>query len=237
MTAGMVEGQHVNNSCRGWYPSAPVATLRVAQPRYLSITTTSDSDLTLLVRTPAGQILCDDDSGYGAQPRLDTMATPGVYLLWVGSFSQNQNANYTVSMASEPVATVNDAYGFAPDGPPAFGRIDFAQNTVPPAMRGVALGRVDATAVDPSCSGAGFSANPTVALRTETARRVLVAAAATQDLAVLVQNAQGIRHCQGRHGNAVSVPLDLTPGTTLVWIGTTERERHVPYALTIHDRR
>jgi hypothetical protein len=236
-TAAMVEGSRVNASCRGWYPSAPVANVRIAQPRFLSITTASDGDLTLLVRTPAGQILCDDDSGYGNAPRLETMAAPGVYTVWVGSFSQSQNAPYTLSLASEVVAPVVDAYGFAPDAPPAFGILDLAENTVPTVMRGVALHRVEATALDPSCSGAGFSAAPTVALRTRSARRVTLAAAAPQDHALLVQNAQGVRHCQGRRASSVSASIDLQPGTTLVWIGTSERQRHVPYALTVRDRR
>lgn len=234
--AGFVEGTHVNSSCRGYYNSAPTATMRITQPRFLSLTTEGSADITMLLRDPGGHILCDDDSGYAANPRIETMASPGVYQMWVGIYSQGQSSPYTFSVASEVVPPVNDQYGFAPDGAPAFGTLELAQNATAQTYRGVAIRRVDGAPVDPSCSE-GFPADPTIAIRTQTARRVSVRLAAQHDLRLLVRSADGASHCQGPRASSMNVPLELHPGTTLLWVGTYDRERHVPYVMSVTPAR
>lgn len=61
----------------------------------LAISVNSQTDTTLVVRTPNGQWLCEDDGGHnGLNPgmRIDNPQS-GLYDIWVGTYS-NTNGNY-----------------------------------------------------------------------------------------------------------------------------------------------
>jgi len=83
----------------------------------LTLSATADRDLSMVVRTPDGTWLCDDDSGEGLDP-LITISNPrsGEYAIWVATFSQTdqrpqsrvtiselgRNARYGMSSAAAP---------------------------------------------------------------------------------------------------------------------------------------
>lgn len=58
----------------------------------LTLSAAASTDLNLVVRTPGGRYLCDDDSGEGLNPRIDIEdPESGAYVLWVGTYS-NQDS-------------------------------------------------------------------------------------------------------------------------------------------------
>jgi len=66
----------------------------------LVISANSSTDTTLVVRTPNGQWLCEDDGGHnGMNPglRIDNAAS-GLYDIWVGTYSQG-NAQAVLSIS------------------------------------------------------------------------------------------------------------------------------------------
>jgi len=79
-------------NCSGYiHMDAPDVDLNYESGSYtLSIGAESDTDVTLLVYTPNGEWLCDDDSGEGTNARL-TFDPPqsGNYNIWVGTYGSS----------------------------------------------------------------------------------------------------------------------------------------------------
>jgi len=81
-------------ACGGFVAgAAPALGLRFAPGRFaLTLTAvprddSADTDLVLIVRTPDGKWLCDDDSAGDLHPRLVIRKPrPGAYLIWVGAY-------------------------------------------------------------------------------------------------------------------------------------------------------
>jgi hypothetical protein len=75
--------------CRAHVSTAPDLTLRYrAGTLPLIVTASSRTDVVLLIRTPDGRYVCDDDSGEGTDARV-TFERPqsGSYAIWVGTFA------------------------------------------------------------------------------------------------------------------------------------------------------
>jgi len=239
--AGSVDAHTLTSTCRGYFAPAPSVTLDLHRPRYVAITTVGTADLTAMVRDPHGVTTCDDDSGYGSNPRLASMLAAGTYQVWIGTYSQSQSSPYTLTVASETATAEENV--LAPGEPPTFGVVDLAGDAGEHTFRGLAIGRVDATnapleppagalLVDPACRG-GFPAGPTVALRSSSRLRVSLGVRAQDAISVLVRPPDGRLMCLESRSRSVSHELDARPGETLLWIGTTERERNVAYVLAV----
>lgn len=57
-------------------------------------------DTTLVLHTPDGRWLCDDDSGRGSNPRIELSDPPaGSYDIWVGSYRAGQNLRAVLSVS------------------------------------------------------------------------------------------------------------------------------------------
>lgn len=88
---GSIAASRVVGSCRGYVAAAPDVRLNYSPgslPLILSVD--SQSDTTLLVRSPSGRWYCDDDGGEGLNPSL-RFAQPenGRYDIWVGNYSSS----------------------------------------------------------------------------------------------------------------------------------------------------
>lgn len=110
-TSGTAEGSsidiaEVDSRCRGHVTAIPDH-LFVASEDFesLTIAARSDGDTTLLVRTPDGSILCDDDGGGGRNPRVRARFGRGTYAIWVGSFSSSSNFGYRLGFSESPEFT------------------------------------------------------------------------------------------------------------------------------------
>lgn len=103
IAGGPMPAQTLGPTCfAGSYPAQPQLTVRVtaAMPS-LAFVVASDSDLTLAVRKPDGSFDCNDDGGVGLNPRVDVVAVPGDYTVYVGSFgSSGGGAPYTLGVTS-----------------------------------------------------------------------------------------------------------------------------------------
>lgn len=78
--------------CNGYiHMDAPDLDLNYQSGSYpLSIETDASTDVTLLVYTPNGEWICDDDSGEGTNARLEFNAPQsGNYNIWVGTYSSS----------------------------------------------------------------------------------------------------------------------------------------------------
>jgi hypothetical protein len=85
---GTVDASRVENGCSGFTAIAPSFELTYdAAGMPLAIRANADRDVTLMVNTPDGEWLCDDDGGEGtnAEIRLNAPRS-GVYDIWVGVF-------------------------------------------------------------------------------------------------------------------------------------------------------
>ncbi|PWE18429.1 hypothetical protein DDZ18_02145 [Marinicauda salina] len=76
-------------SCRGWAGEAPDLRLSYEADGFpLFFSTESETDGTLVVMTPSGEYLCDDDSASGFNPGVRIQEPEsGEYVVWAGTYS------------------------------------------------------------------------------------------------------------------------------------------------------
>jgi hypothetical protein len=101
-SGGGYRADSVRSGCAGWVASAPDFELTYSAGSLpLIISAASSSDTTLLINDPNGNWFCDDDGGNaGLNPSLRfNNAASGVYDIWVGSYSQGNNATSSLSIS------------------------------------------------------------------------------------------------------------------------------------------
>lgn len=107
-------------ACRGFVQSIPDHILYVqGRARYLRLYVEAGEDTTMVIRTPDGRWLCDDDGGGNLQPMLQQENwAPGQYLVWIGTYSARGTGTvpYRLMATREPLPSA------APTPPPPRGR-------------------------------------------------------------------------------------------------------------------
>lgn len=90
----------LGQGCFGYIaPSRPDAVLDFSGSGYLGIFAEAPVDTTLAINAPDGSWHCNDDSGYlaGGNPGVEfTYAPYGTYQIWLGTYSENNNADATL---------------------------------------------------------------------------------------------------------------------------------------------
>ncbi len=94
---GSIDAAYVGGGCGGTVSAAPQLRIDFVGPSttgLLRFYFDGTGDPTLLVRTPDGQWLCNDDSYNGSDPTVDitdpaALAGNSSYLVWVGSYAGN----------------------------------------------------------------------------------------------------------------------------------------------------
>ena len=102
VSGGSFRASDVQSGCRGWVAGPPDFELQFSAGSLpLIISANSDSDTTLLINDPNGNWHCNDDGGNaGLNPALSFHnAASGTYDIWVGSYSQGNNQNATLSVS------------------------------------------------------------------------------------------------------------------------------------------
>ena len=100
-SGGNMQASNYFSNCTGWVANDVDFGITYQAGSFdLTISASSNSDTTLLVRGPNGQFYCDDDSGPGLNPAL-TIRNPqsGSYSVWVGSYRQGEFAQATLSVS------------------------------------------------------------------------------------------------------------------------------------------
>ncbi len=101
-SGGAVSAGVLGARCRGWIAQQPDHVVDLhSNFAFLRAFVQSHRDTTLVIRTPNGGYLCNDDT-FGHNPSLNIPAMPGRYLVWVGSYQQGDGAAYTLSMTEIP---------------------------------------------------------------------------------------------------------------------------------------
>lgn len=103
-TNGLVNGSAVRGegTCTGWTQPAPshLMLLRTPQDRF-TVTVMSAADTTLVIRSPDGRILCNDDSNSTRNPTITGAFPAGLYQVWVGTYQQGENRPYRITAAAQ----------------------------------------------------------------------------------------------------------------------------------------
>jgi hypothetical protein len=90
-SGGSINASSLGSGCGGNIANAPDFELTyTAGSLDLYISVISDSDTTLVINTPSGNWICDDDSGGDLDPSV-RMEKPssGVYDIWVGTYGSS----------------------------------------------------------------------------------------------------------------------------------------------------
>jgi hypothetical protein len=107
VAGGAVDGHSGPMACTGSYPDRPQHVLKISRriPMLRVMADGIDRDLTLALRTPDGQWLCNDDSGdpgYGLNPAVDLAGASGEIEVYVGVFSDDATgAQYTLGVTED----------------------------------------------------------------------------------------------------------------------------------------
>lgn len=120
---GEVDASLLSSQCVGFINTQPVVTVNLggAAP-YAGVFFLSDSDPTLVVLTPDGQLLCNDDWHEDVlDPAIELSdAAPGAYKIWMGSYAKNQLIPGVLVLTTKPEVNLGS---FSLDGliqrPPA----------------------------------------------------------------------------------------------------------------------
>lgn len=94
-----IGAMNLGPGCVGHAMALPDYILRYAAPGGLLrfYVRANGGDATLVVHTPDGRWLCDDDSGRGSDPMIDLETPPaGSYDIWVGSYRADQHVRATL---------------------------------------------------------------------------------------------------------------------------------------------
>jgi len=96
-SGGKVDASRFGENCVGWIAKNPDHTITVQRTTTkMSVTAVignDDGDLSLLIKGPNGQILCDDNSADGLNPQISAEFSPGIYQIFVG-YNVKQRRNW-----------------------------------------------------------------------------------------------------------------------------------------------
>ncbi|MBK6533787.1 MAG: hypothetical protein IPF99_30640 [Deltaproteobacteria bacterium] len=222
IAGGLVAASTLGSNCRGYIPAAPHLELDAADYRRVVLVTAASRDLTMVVRDASGAFRCDDDSGGSSQPRIETTLSPGAHQVWIGTYSANDSANFTLSVQSQSAGTTPPlAGGISPQSRPTVSVLDLDRAPTTTALRGSIVGTLRAAEVAPSCRGYLTSA-PQLRLVTGTPRRVSITATSGTDLTMLARGPNGDVVCADDSPGSTnpSIEADIAAGETTIWIGS-----------------
>jgi hypothetical protein len=194
----------------------------------LTLSATSDHDLTLVVRTPAGDFLCNDDADGSLDPRLTVRgATTGRYTVWVGNWESGAAVPGLLAISESGARAAPST--LEPTGTPRSGVVRLEAGFAPdPRRHPVTAGGVQRNPLeDPACVGHLTTGPPTVRLDFQAGRLPLtIGARAEDDLNLVVRLPDGRFVCDDDGGEGVDprIVVDRPPsGSYAIWVGTWER--------------
>ncbi|HEY9644166.1 MAG TPA: hypothetical protein V6C57_26975 [Coleofasciculaceae cyanobacterium] len=95
VSTGVSGGSRATTNC-GYVGAAdaPNQVISLTQPfSFLRASVEAEGDVTLLIETPSGKLLCSDDVN-GLMPEIAGEAPPGIYKIWVGDYVGNAAKNF-----------------------------------------------------------------------------------------------------------------------------------------------
>jgi hypothetical protein len=239
--AGGVPAADAGPGCAGDITQTrPDAVLGLDVPEPLvAISASAEPDTTLLVVTPEGEVLCNDDAVSYHPAVAIADAQPGDYAIWVGVYSGGEGQEAVLSVgreAPEGVAPDGAAATLEIDAEPAAGRHELpADGLLELAL--VLAGGVGAGEVAPGCGGEIDPSRPDAAITLMAPEPMLWfhAAAEGADTTLIVVGPDGDPLCNDDHDGfnpAVGV-AGATPGVYAVWVGVWSGAAGASATLTV----
>ncbi|MGE0785905.1 MAG: hypothetical protein AB7S26_09475 [Sandaracinaceae bacterium] len=106
-------------TCAGYIPEQPSHTVVLSDSfANFRIVVASTADTTLVVRGSDGSIRCHDDVHYpeDRNPLIEAAFAPGSYSIFVGTFSPNEQAPYTIAFTEIPAISAQTLMQAPPPG-------------------------------------------------------------------------------------------------------------------------
>lgn len=243
---GVVDASTLAPSCRGFVNPQPNHTLSITAPfATLHILVDSPADTTLVVRTPAGTYLCNDDS-VGLNPGVDGSFAVGSYAIFVGSYSPSGTPTYTLGVtesrraqlgggAPPPIAGDPIAMG-SPPAPAQMVRLARGFQPDPWITRGVAGGPIRATSFDRSCRGSVPSSPQHLLMLQDDVPILRVMVNSAADTTLVIRGPDGLYTCNDdSEGFRPAIERAWGAGTYQIWVGRYSGGM-APYTLGISER-
>ncbi|HSN78543.1 MAG TPA: copper resistance protein NlpE N-terminal domain-containing protein [Anaerolineae bacterium] len=106
---GEVDASLLSGQCAGFINQQPVVTVNWSgSAPFVETFFISDSDPTLVVLTPDGQLLCNDDANPDVLDPVIEISEPvtGTYRIWVGSYAKNQLIPGVLVLTTRPEVNI-----------------------------------------------------------------------------------------------------------------------------------
>jgi hypothetical protein len=106
---GAIDARSLSPGCQGHISPNPTVTLNWSgTAAYIELFSYSDQDPVLVVRTPDGSYLCNDDANVNLLDAVIEIGEPqpGQYHIWVGSYHPNQLLPALLVMTSNPATNI-----------------------------------------------------------------------------------------------------------------------------------
>jgi len=247
-SGGQLRASNISASCRGWIANAPDYSVYYEAGNMfdLTISSVSSTDTTLVINGPHGNWYCDDDSGEGLNPSM-TFNNPqsGRYDIWVGSYSEGDYADATLSVSELGMAggqpSQGGGQGIDWSLPANFGSANLQGGFSPDPYRVniVSGGSYRASSVWSGCAG-WVSGAPDFELSFSAGSLPLIlSAASNSDTTILVNDPNGNWHCDDDGGNAGLNPAlsfhNPVSGTYDIWIGSYSQGQNAQATLSISE--
>lgn len=235
VAGGGVSLSSVDGRCRGYAQPGPSHVLLVPPgPTTVRIGAISSIDTTLMVQTPDGRILCDDDGGEGLNPLLEFHAIPGPIRVWVGSYSASNAGPYTLEAGAFGEGTVVVP---SPSVTPVFSsaEVTLGGRPDPLIVQGQSGGPIQASTLGPSCRGT-ISGPPSHVVNARTGfPNLRFVVSARSDTTLVVRYPDGRVVCDDDSGGSLNPLVEgpTGPGQILVWVGTYGSGGSIPYIMGI----
>lgn len=225
----------IGANCTGMIAGRPDFSLRyTAGSLPLYISAQSESDTTLVIRTPSGAYVCDDDSGGELDP-LVHLQTPqsGRYQIWVGRFGEGATDTPRATIGISEIggqsasADSGDA-GQRPDASltPAYGVLALTSgfSNDPRTVAIQAGGSYNANQLGAGCTGFVARAPDYRVNYTAGSLPLIFSVSASADTTLVINGPNGQWVCDDDGGNNGLNPMvrfdHPTAGQYDVWVGT-----------------
>ena len=98
VSGGSIDASRLGGNCNGFIAEAPDFQLTFESGILeLWISVISSADTTLVINTPSGDWICDDDSGGDLDPSIHFPNSPsGVYDVWIGTYDSTSTHEATL---------------------------------------------------------------------------------------------------------------------------------------------
>lgn len=227
---GFTDAYTVNQACNGWIADVPDYVINYAGGRMpMTIAAESDADTTLMVLTPDGQMLCNDDA-IDLNPGI-TVSNPGPgdYTVFVGTYLPIENDFYpdallTVSgePSGRPLTPVNPGnFNQRALQTPTFGSVNLANGFASHAIDLQAGGPLEGFEFGEMCNGYVADA-PDYIVNYGGGSDLQITATSDDDTTMTIITPSGEVLCNDDFGdlNPGMFINDAGAGSYAIWVGT-----------------